>query len=564
MRRAFGARAFGRGSVRRVLASRRTLRKAVLLAACLGVASLARAADAAPPAPPASRDDGAAVASTDAPPTAPLPAAQARPSTAPAEAPLTAPREPEASHPVDAASGERVRIRYELAGIEVRGNARTRARVVLRYVPFRKGDLLDVDDPEIELARYRLLGTGFFANVQMSLRKGPRRGTAVLVVDVVERNTIVVNDVWMGLTADADQNGRARPVSAYGGVDVAETNLAGTGISLGGAIGVAQDQLALRTRFVDPAFLGGGFMASATLLYNDARDFFGNRDVLYVDPAQTDRVDDFAVVRYKRFGGTLGVGHDLSVPTQLWLEMHLEQVDAHVPLAASHRRGLDVEPIDFSILPGKSVLSTARAALFHDTRDQPILPTRGSYAAFIGDLSLSPLGSDYRYTKLQVRASRWWTLWRRHVARLEVYGGAVSGDAPFFEKFYVGDFTDLLPDRVLDLNPDRRPAPNFLGTDVVEVRYGDYAAKVQGEYRIPIYRGSRAVYGVDFFGAAGVYGVASARDLRDPPRGYSGLARLPVDLTFNLGLRIDTNAGGFVFAFSNILGFIPVRGEARP
>ena len=30
------------------------------------------------------------------------------------------------------------------------------------------------------------------------------------------------------------------------------------------------------------------------------------------------------------------------------------------------------------------------------------------------------------------------------------------------------------------------------------------------------------------------------------------------------GLRIDTNAGGFVFAFSNVLGFIPVRGEARP
>jgi hypothetical protein len=61
-----------------------------------------------------------------------------------------------------------------------------------------------------------------------------------------------------------------------------------------------------------------------------------------------------------------------------------------------------------------------------------------------------------------------------------------------------------------------------------------------------------------------VYAVASERDLRDPPRGYSGLARIPVDLTFNLGLQIDTNAGGFTFAFSNILGFIPVRSEATP
>ena len=75
---------------------------------------------------------------------------------------------------------------------------------------------------------------------------------------------------------------------------------------------------------------------------------------------------------------------------------------------------------------------------------------------------------------------------------------------------------------------------------------------------------SRSIYGIDFFGAAGIYGVASYRDLSDPPRGYSGLRRIPVDLTFNLGFRIDTSAGGFVFAFSNLLGLFPVRGEAGP
>jgi hypothetical protein len=121
-----------------------------------------------------------------------------------------------------------------------------------------------------------------------------------------------------------------------------------------------------------------------------------------------------------------------------------------------------------------------------------------------------------------------------------------------------------LPDRVLDLTFDRRNAPNYLNTDIVEVRYGDYALKVEGEYRIPLYRGHRSVYGVDFFGAAGVYGVASSRDLTDPPRGYHGIRKVPIDLTFNLGLRIDTSAGGFVFAFSNLLGLFPVRNETGP
>ncbi|HEX7667181.1 MAG TPA: hypothetical protein VF407_21770, partial [Polyangiaceae bacterium] len=58
--------------------------------------------------------------------------------------------------------------------------------------------------------------------------------------------------------------------------------------------------------------------------------------------------------------------------------------------------------------------------------------------------------------------------------------------------------------------------------------------------------------------------VADDRDLVDHPRGYTGIGTVPIDLTFNAGLRIETSAGGFVFGVSNFLGFIPVRGQARP
>ena len=40
----------------------------------------------------------------------------------------------------------KVGLRYTLEGVEVRGNTTTLARVVLRYVQFRAGDTLDVDD----------------------------------------------------------------------------------------------------------------------------------------------------------------------------------------------------------------------------------------------------------------------------------------------------------------------------------------------------------------------------------------------------------------------------------
>ena len=492
------------------------------------------------------------------PPPEPPPTTIGTPIDAPEEPAVPIPRADTEASPIIRTPGK-VGLRYILEGIELRGNGSTLSRVVLHYVPFRPGDTLDVDDKELELTRFRLLGTGFFRDVRLSLRRGSKRGNVVLVINVVERNTIVLNDLWLGLSADAEPNGNARPLTAYGGLDVSETNLAGTGITLGGAVAFADRQVALRTRFADPQFLGTSWTAETQLLFNHARDFFGNRDVLVDDPTQQ-TAQDFAVATYNRFGGMVGAGHDLSVSTQLFFDYRLEKLDAALPRAASHHRGLDIEPIDFQINPGSSILSTLRTTLVHDTRDEPILPTRGEYVTLIADAALTPLGSDYSYVKLQSRASHWMTLPWGHVLRLEGFAGAIFGNAPLFEKFYVGDFTDLLPDRVLDLNFDRRAAPNFFGTDIAEVRYGQYAAKVSAEYRIPLYRGRRSIYGVDLFGSAGIYGVADARDLSDPPRGYSGFATVPIDFTFNLGLRIDTSAGGFAFGFSNFLGFIPVRG----
>ena len=455
-----------------------------------------------------------------------------------------------------------VGLRYVLEGIEVRGNTATLTRVVLRYVPYRAGDTLDVADKELELTRFRLLGTGFFRDVRLSLRRGSKRGYAILVVTVVERNTIVLNNAWLGLSADAEPSGAGRPLTAYGGLDVAETNLAGTGITLGGALAVAEGQVALRTRFADPAFLGTQWTVEAQLLYNSARDFFGNRDVLVYDPTQTVQ-QDYAVLKYQRFGGSIGAGHDLGVSTQVFFDYRLEKLDATPPPAASDHRGQDIEPIDFFILPGSSILSTLRATLVHDTRDAPVLPTQGQLVSATAEAGLEPLGSDYAYAKLQTRAATWMRLPWNHVLKLEGFAGGIFGDAPLFEKFYVGDFTDLRPDRVLDLNVDRRVAPNFLGTDIVEIRYGQYAAALTGEYRIPVYRGNRSVYGVDFFASFGVFGVADSRDLTNPARGYSGFATVPIDLTFNLGLQANTAIGGVTFGISNLLGFLPVRKESQ-
>ncbi|MEO7095074.1 MAG: BamA/TamA family outer membrane protein, partial [Polyangiales bacterium] len=429
----------------------------------------------------------------------------------------------------------------------------------------RPGDDLDVDDERLELTRFRLLGTGYFSDVQLSLSKGPRRGVVILNIDVVERNTIVINDLWLGLGADATPNGSSRPFTAFGGVDVAENNFYGTGISIGAAFAMADKQQAYRLRFADPSFLGSKWIVSTSLLYNNARDFLGTRDVLFDAPPGELPFTDYAIVRYTRTGGEVGAGLDISTSARLRANYHLEVINALLPLAASHRRGLDVEPISFHLIGGRSILSYLSVQLDDDTRDDPILPTQGHFVQLGSDFGLPSLGSDYSFLRLQARAQQWWTLpWKEHVVRLDVFGGAVFGESPLFMKFYVGDLSDFLPDRALDLNFDRRPPPNFLGTNIVEMRYEDIAFRLNGEYRIPIYRGHRSIYGVDFFGSAGIFALASQRDFKDPARGYRGFSRVPMDLTFNVGVRMQTSAGGFAFALSNAIGFFPIRNEARP
>lgn len=501
--------------------------------------------------------------------------AQTRGDSVPAGRPIAAPQAvappPDGSASPGGSQESGDALRYLLEGIEVVGNTKTRRRVIEHFVPFRRGSVLDVDDPALELTRYRLLGTGFFRDVQLSLRKGSTRGSVILVIEVTERNTLVVTDLAMGLSADTDSEGRRRPLAAFAGVAGAERNLAGTGITLGSALAISQgattdeaiDQVALRVRFFDPAFLGSRWALSGELLYNNALDFFGNSGVLVDDSRPTSA--SYAVVEYTRSGGQLALGHPTSLTTRLWLSYRLETIgDVRLPRAAAHEYGGVLEPIDFKILPGRSVLSSLRASLEYDTRDHPWLPTHGWLSSAALEMSLSPMGSDYAYEKLDLKARRWWSLPNQHVVSVELFAGAIAGDAPFFEQYYVGDLTDFRPGRLLGLNFDRRSAPNFLGTAIEEVRYAEYALKLSGEYRIPVYRGQRSVFGIDFFGSLGAFALAGPREITRPSPKYTGLSRIPLDLTANLGFRIDTSLGGFTFTFSNVLGFLPVgQGEGQ-
>lgn len=469
-------------------------------------------------------------------------------------------------------------IRYTLERVEVRGNS-TRSEVIRRFVPIDPGEQFEVDDPSIEVIRWRLMGTGWFDDVKLSLARGSKRGWVVLVIDVTERNTMVISRVVAGLarvvTSSRSMDDKLRP---YAGLGLIERNLFGLGIGVGAAAVVSETQLGVDLRYHDPMLLGTGFSLTGRAFYNDAREFFGRRPLVSIscpqqdvapgempDPCDPDVQSRRAVVVYDRGGFGLGTGHDITGSLRYTLDYLGEAVAVEAkPRAASTVRGDEVVPIDFRIDDGTSFVSSLRLGFIFDRRDDPALPSQGMLASFHARFASGLLGSSYDFARFEGAFRKWMPLSWGHVLSVGIYGGTVVGRAPFFYHFYAADLSDLLPSRALELNLDHRRTHNLLHTSIVEMDKAELAARLDFEYRLPLHRGGGDLRGVDAYAGAGVFLLTQRRDVRVGIQGYEGLERLPIDLTFDLGLSADTTLGLFKVGFSSLIGFLPDLRQDAP
>lgn len=537
--------------------------QALLLLAALTSASLASAQggepEPTPDLPAASAGEPSPEASSDTPepdtpePETPEPEQVSGESTGES----TTTSEPGAATPAAPTA-----IRYILERIDVRGQTRTDPGVIRNYLPLRPGQVLDVDDPAIEGSRWRLLGTGWFEEVRLALERGSERGRVVLVVHVRERNTLIIQSLALGVSEGFNGGMSTEPVP-YFGLSLADLNLFGTGIGAEVSTLLSIPQQGVRLRMGQSDLMGSGWGLSGMAFFNNGREFFGNDDVVVSVASCTPGdppcgLERNAVVEYRRFGGSLGTSVDLGSSFRFALDWQLEGVDVvSRPPAASHRRGTAIEPIDFHVFDGLSWVSLVTLTLSNDERDDPGVPSRGRYVFVRGDLSGTVIGSSYDFARVQAGWREWIPLpgWR-HSLRLGAFVGAAVGDTPFFYRFYLSDLSDLIPARVLELNLDRRAPPNLLSTSIAEMRAQELAARIDIEYSIRIIEGDEAFRGLHAYGLIGLYGLMDRRDLEVAIPGYDGFARVPIDLTFDFGVRFDTAVGVFQLGFSTLLGFV--------
>jgi hypothetical protein len=436
--------------------------------------------------------------------------------------------------------------RYTIEEIRVTGNRKTKTSLIvgeLAVMGVAPGAAVGASDARVEAARYRLLSLGYFLDVQLSVARGSKRGSVVLVVSVEERGTLVINELFLA---------HSEATLFWGGADVSETNFLGRGINLGAGfvastkpiVQNSEAGLGLRLHLgVPPLGSPDGLGLAVTGLYNDGSEFYrvSGQDS-DPDPGR------FVATRVRRVGGVLTAGKALPHNLHVSVAFREERVSATLPPPAQQLRllpnGVTQVPIDFMIDAGSSEVGTVTAGLDYDSRSDPVLPRSGMRVSLSVETGTALLGSDYSYVKTVLDGDFYFRM-PRGALGLHLFGGAIGGNAPYFDRFFVGDLDLLLPRRALGINFSTQPAPNFLGTSIDGHRYDNFAGRLLVEYAVPVWRHRGLVYGGDAFVAVGLLEMGSEDQLtaNSPPIGLTG----------DLGLRLDTYVGVFTVSIANVV-----------
>lgn len=460
-----------------------------------------------------------------------------------------------------------IRLRYYLARVDVRGNERTRARVIRSFVEIERGAVIDPESDVLEALEWRLRGTGWFKSVRLSLEPAPRRNWVVLVIEVEERNSITMSGLTFGVSEGLNgSRDTSRDTVPYLGATVADTNFVGTGSTLGLSTLLSPRAYGFRLFYDHPRLFGDWAFRVAPYFYK-ARQYFGNEpsvswrcDDPTVDDCEDEAEARSAVIFYRRSGASIGTGASLGGATHLSMDYQLDVLERRAgPDAGSERFGTGPpRPIDFAIHHGTSFVSMFRLSLTYDKRDDPAMTSRGVLVHFNADLGHHALGSDYDFLRTQVLFRAWQPLSFGSL-RFGVFAGAVFGDAPFYLKFNVSDLTDLIPSRQLEMQLDRRAPPNLLRTSISELRNEELAARLDLEYAFPIYRSRGSLRGINAYFNVGVYTLLDQDNIALAIPGFEGASRAPLDLTFDAGLRFDTRIGVLQIGLSTIFQLVTLK-----
>jgi len=320
--------------------------------------------------------------------------------------------------------------------INIRGNSKTRDKVIRREMKISEGELFN--NTNLEVSKRRINALGFFENVVVSTKRGSSDEFVEVNVEVIERPT---GTFQIGAGFSSVENFIAQ-------AQISQNNLFGRGQTLALQAQISSLRQLFLLRFVEPYFLDTQW-TFAFDLYNQSRGF----GTFYRNAS----------------GGTLTWGYPLSYEARAFLTYKLEDVSITTGSGGITNLGAKSVPIQATNVANLfrgGVTSSLRASLSWDSRNNRLFPTGGWYHTIFAEYASTYTGSENEFIRWGGFARHYRNLWGPFVLKLNAELGVTTSTnklgVPISERYLVGGIYDI-----------RGYAPRSLGPQLLTESSGD-------------------------------------------------------------------------------------------
>ncbi|MDR3144177.1 MAG: outer membrane protein assembly factor BamA [Puniceicoccales bacterium] len=324
--------------------------------------------------------------------------------------------------------------------VEIRGNSKTKNKVILREMSLAPGDPFDIT--RMKNSRARLMNTGYFSSVDVAPvdTKVPER--KILRVDIEEARTGKAG-LGGGISTGGEVVGFVEFTQRNFDLSSSNRKLQGGGQKFRTRFQAGKRSLFADINFEEPWWYDRE-LAIGTDLFFHATNF--NRH---------SKLRSGARYSEDRFGG------------DLYMRKHIfDNWDGKLSYSLENVRIYDIAsdaPARFLKEKGHNTISKLTFSLERDTRDNFIYPTSGSKFSVDTELAGGPLFGSTKYAKFTASAIKHWRLFQAgeqvfsiigRIGTIVPYGG---DETPFFDRFYLGGSNFMKGFKDHDIGPKEGP-----------------------------------------------------------------------------------------------------------
>jgi len=311
--------------------------------------------------------------------------------------------------------------------IEVKGNTKTRDKVVRRELEVQEGQLFS--ETRLENSKRRVTALGYFDRVDMSTERGSSEDKVIVNFEVTEKPTGTFQ-VGAGFSSIE---------SFIATAQIQQANLFGNGQALALQAQVSALRQLVTLRFFEPYFLDS--------LWNSSIELY---DTLYVFP-------NFA---RRSVGGSLTFGYALIDPIlRLGITGTLEWDSVDTAASNSFFGATPGFVSIFQQLPLANLFNSGRVVslrptLTFDTRDNRLFPTSGIFLQASTELASVVMGSEFNYLRHRFTGRFYYPLGggiglpgSGFVLKLNTELGLITSPdpqgVPVFQRYFLGGILDI-------------------------------------------------------------------------------------------------------------------------